>query len=54
MLYIPEGFAHGFCVLADNGSGVLYTNVYAPETERGLAWNDPHIDIKWRLKPRHF
>ncbi len=51
MLYIPEGFAHGFCVLADNTEVVYYTsNVYAPETERGLAWNDPHIDIKWPVK----
>lgn len=48
MLYIPEGFAHGFCVLGQEAD-VLYkiTKEYAPELERGIYWNDPEIGIQW-------
>ena len=48
MLYVPAGFAHGFCVL-QNGSEFLYkvSNFYSPEHERGLIWNDPAIGIPW-------
>ena len=48
LLYIPEGFAHGFCVTSDKAD-VLYkvTSEYSPEHERGILWNDPEIDIKW-------
>lgn len=47
-LYIPVGFAHGFCVLSDSAD-VAYkcSSYYAPEDERGLAWNDPTIAIDW-------
>ena len=47
-LYIPPGFAHGFCVLSDTAD-VLYkcTDVYAPQDERGIIWNDPALGIKW-------
>ncbi|OGW69636.1 MAG: dTDP-4-dehydrorhamnose 3,5-epimerase [Nitrospirae bacterium RIFCSPLOWO2_01_FULL_62_17] len=47
-LYIPPGFAHGFCVLSDTAA-VLYkcTDVYAPQDERGIVWNDPAIAITW-------
>lgn len=47
-LYIPPGFAHGFCVLSDTAD-VLYkcTDVYAPQDERGIIWNDPSIAIAW-------
>jgi dTDP-4-dehydrorhamnose 3,5-epimerase len=50
MLWIPPGFAHGFCVLSDKAH-VLYkaTDYYAPEHERTLAWNDPQLKIKWEL-----
>jgi len=50
MLWIPAGFAHGFCVTSDQAH-VLYkaTDYYAPEYERTLAWNDPDLKIDWEL-----
>ena len=50
MLWVPAGFAHGFCVLSDFAE-VLYkaTDFYAPEHERSIAWNDPEIGIDWPL-----
>jgi dTDP-4-dehydrorhamnose 3,5-epimerase len=50
MLWIPAGFAHGFCVLSETAH-VLYkaTNFYSPEDERTLAWNDPDLKINWEL-----
>ena len=50
MLYIPEGFAHGFCVLSEVAD-VLYkvTAEYAPELERGIRWDDPDIGIRWPI-----
>lgn len=49
-LFIPVGFAHGFCVLSDVAE-VLYkcSSVYDPVTESGIAWNDPEIDVRWPL-----
>jgi dTDP-4-dehydrorhamnose 3,5-epimerase len=49
-LYVPIGFAHGFCVLSDVAD-VLYkqTAYYDPSVERGIAWNDPDVAIKWPL-----
>lgn len=48
MLWIPEGFAHGFMVLTDTAE-FLYktTDYYAPEFERGIVWNDAVIGIQW-------
>jgi dTDP-4-dehydrorhamnose 3,5-epimerase len=50
MLWIPQGCAHGFRVVSDNAH-VLYkaTDFYAPEGERTIAWNDPDLNIDWRL-----
>lgn len=46
--WIPPGFAHGFVVLSDSAD-FLYktTNYYAPQSDRGLLWNDPDIGIAW-------
>ena len=47
-LWIPEGFAHGFMTLSDSAE-FLYktTNYYAPESDRGIRWNDETIGITW-------
>jgi dTDP-4-dehydrorhamnose 3,5-epimerase len=49
-LYLPVGFAHGFCVLSDVAD-VMYkqTAYYDPAVERGIAWNDPDVAIHWPL-----
>ncbi len=48
MLWVPEGFAHGFCVTSAEAD-VLYlvTKEYAPQTDRGVRWNDPALAIAW-------
>ena len=48
MLYVPEGFAHGYQTLANN-TEVFYqvSQFYSPEHERGVRWNDPLFNIKW-------
>jgi dTDP-4-dehydrorhamnose 3,5-epimerase len=50
MVWVPVGFAHGFCVLSESAE-VLYktTDSYAPEYDRCIAWNDPDIGIDWSL-----
>lgn len=50
MLYIPEGFAHGFCVQSQTAD-VLYkvNQEYSPEDERGIIWNDQEINISWPI-----
>lgn len=47
-LYIPPGFAHGFCVLSEEADFFYKcTDYYHPPSERGIAWNDPDIEIDW-------
>lgn len=50
-LFIPKGFAHGFSVLSEEAL-VYYkcSNYYYPEGERGLYWNDPQLDINWKVE----
>lgn len=49
-IYIPPGFAHGFCVVSEEAA-VLYkcTDYYAPEEERGIRWDDPILNIDWPI-----
>lgn len=51
MLWVPEGFAHGFLVTSATAE-FLYktTNYYAPEFERSIAWNDPALAIAWPIE----
>ncbi len=51
LLYVPEGFAHGFCVLSDKVD-VIYkvNNEYSSENDRGILWNDPDVNIDWPIQ----
>ncbi|HLW59433.1 MAG TPA: dTDP-4-dehydrorhamnose 3,5-epimerase [bacterium] len=50
MLYVPVGFAHGFCTLSDQAD-VVYrvTAEYAPDADRGILWNDPDLQVTWPI-----
>lgn len=53
MLYVPEGFAHGFQTLVDNTEVTyLVSELYTPGSERGVRYNDPAFTIKWPETPR--
>jgi len=49
-VYIPPGFAHGYCVLSETAS-VMYkcTDFYVPGDERGIIWNDPEVNVSWPI-----
>lgn len=48
LLYIPPGFAHGFCVVSETALfAYKCSDYYAPEHEGGVAWNDPALNIPW-------
>jgi dTDP-4-dehydrorhamnose 3,5-epimerase len=50
-IFIPEGFAHGFCVTSDTAF-CLYkcNNFYAPDDEQGILWSDPDLAIDWPVR----
>jgi dTDP-4-dehydrorhamnose 3,5-epimerase len=53
MLWIPEGFAHGFLVLSDTAEFLYKTTDYwRPEYERCICWNDPAIGIQWPIEDK--
>jgi len=49
-LFVPDGFAHGFCVLSDSAD-IVYkcSDFYAPEDEGGILWSDPNLAIDWPI-----
>lgn len=51
--FIPRGFAHGFLVLSDEA---IFTykvdNIYAPQADAGIRWNDPALGIEWPIDPK--
>lgn len=51
LLWIPPGFAHGFCVIGDEPADVLYKvdALYTPATEGGIMWNDPQLAVHWPI-----
>lgn len=52
MMYVPKGFAHGFITLVDDTEALyLVDEVYSPENERGVRYNDPKFSIKWPTEP---
>jgi dTDP-4-dehydrorhamnose 3,5-epimerase len=50
-IYIPEGFAHGFCVLSETALfSYKCSDLYTPKCERGVRWDDPDLGIDWPVK----
>ncbi|GAB2613137.1 dTDP-4-dehydrorhamnose 3,5-epimerase [Emticicia sediminis] len=50
MVYVPEGFAHGFAALEDSIFSYKCTNNYNKASEGGIIWNDPDLNIDWGIK----
>lgn len=49
-MFIPKGFAHGFCVLSETALFIYKcSDFYAPDCDRGVLWSDPSIGIKWPI-----
>ena len=50
MIYVPPGFAHGFVVLSETADFIYKcTDYYHPESEQGIAWDDPNLNIDWSI-----
>ena len=50
-LYIPQGFAHGFCVVSDSAIfQYKCTDFYVPEADRGIRWDDPEFSVAWPVE----
>jgi dTDP-4-dehydrorhamnose 3,5-epimerase len=50
-LFVPRGYAHGYCTLTDDAElAYKVDGLYAPQTEGGVAWNDPDLAIPWPLE----
>lgn len=56
LLWMPPGFAHGFCVLGDKPADVMYkvTAQFNAEGEEGIKWDDPDFNVNWPLKDMVF
>lgn len=53
-LYMPRGFAHGFCTLEpDTDVAYRASAIWQPELDRGVFWADPHLAISWPVDPEH-
>jgi dTDP-4-dehydrorhamnose 3,5-epimerase len=50
MIYLPEGFAHGFITLEDSIVNYKCTNYYDKATESGIRWDDPELNIQWGVQ----
>ena len=54
MVYVPPGFAHGYCVVSDTADVIYKTTAeYDPAQERGIIWNDPELAIAWPVTQPH-
>jgi dTDP-4-dehydrorhamnose 3,5-epimerase len=52
MMYVPKGFAHGFLTLADDTETFYFVDeLYSPEHERGIRYNDPRFKLRWPVVP---
>ena len=53
-LYVPAGFGHAFCtILPDTEVAYKVTDLYAPQCDMNLLWNDPDLGIAWPVSPEH-
>ena len=52
-LFVPKGFAHGFLVLSDSATfAYKVDNIYAPDHDAGIRWNDKELNIQWGMEDR--